>query len=1076
MKKKYYSIIHCHTDYSNGITNIDSVTKYDEYIDFVAKNKKKLGINNLCFTEHGSLFEWYKKKTHIEEMGMKYIHSIEIYVTETLENKQRDNYHVCLFAKNFEGFKELNKLASKAFDRNDGHFYYNPRVTLDDLMKTSDNIMMSTACLGGILNKCKNNKKEEFINFLTKNKHRCYLEIQHHNVESQINYNKYLYNLHIETGIPLIVGTDTHALNETHLKGRSILQKAKNIFFDDEDGWDLSLKTHDELIECFKIQNVIPMKVIEEALENTNRLFDQVEEFTIDREYKYPKLYENPEEVLMNKIKKGIVEKGINKYPNYKTEYLPRITYELDTYKHNKAFDFLLLDEDIKSYARMNNMYPGYSRGSVSGSLIAYIIGMTDIDSIKHNMNFERFMNKERVSLADVDTDYEPKHREKIKSYIYAKEGLYCADIITFNTVALKGSIRDVCRALYKKEPSKKLVETMDKEVEGYGVISDSSRKQYDDEVVKDYMEIANYICDNVETNEQKMREEYPKVFEYVDIINGTIVSIGIHPCGLVVSPIPLDENMGLCSISGCDNPVTMISMKSIDAQNYVKLDILGLDNIQIINETCEMAGIERLTPDNVPDEEVVWKSMAEDNTLIFQWESDSAGDFLNRLLSDETIRRIKVVNPDFKYKDLVSMGNGAIRPAGSSYREALSNGEFRDNGHEALNEFLAPTMGYLVYQEQIIFFLNQFCGFTMGEADVVRRGFAKKTGTEQFTPIIINGGYLDENKKEHYIKGFIQIMKEKYDIEKEEAEKLIVNFIKIIEDASSYLFSLNHAEPYTYVGYIGGYLRYYYPLEYLTSGLNVNQGKIEKTNEIIKYCEKRGITINPPKFRFSKAEYMFDKDSNSIYKGIASIKFLNEKVSNELYDLRDIEFNSFTELIRKVMLETSINFKQLKILVKLNYFSEFGKNKKLFTIVENYESRLKNKSLKEKTVNTRMSELIEAERMVEDKTFDIKTQIEAETEYVGAPVIKKDTLPDNVYSVIEIKNQYLKLYRIKTGEVFDYRVKKTDLVKNDAFGLFNIIKVTGIKKQNKRKKNGDDWITLKDEFNIYISSWNILL
>lgn len=1076
MKKKSYSIIHCHTDYSNGITNIDSVTKYDEYIDFIAQNKKELGINNLCFTEHGSLFEWYKKKTHIEEMGMKYVHSVEIYVTETLENKQRDNYHVCLFAKNFEGFKELNKLVSKAFDRKDGHFYYNPRITLDDLMNTSDNIIMSTACLGGILNKCKNDNRDKFISFLTKNKHRCFLEIQHHTVEAQIKYNEYLYNLHKETNIPLIVGTDTHGLNETHLKGRSILQKAKNIFFDDEDGWDLSLKTYDELIECFMAQNIIPMNVIEEALENTNRLLDQIEEFTIDREYKYPKLYDNPEEVLMDKIKKGIVDKGINKYPNYKTEYLPRITYELDTYRHNKAFDFLLLDEDIKSYARMNNMYPGYSRGSVSGSLIAYIIGMTDVDSIKHNMNFERFMNKERVSLADVDTDWQPNHRDLIKGYIYAKEGLYCADIITFNTVALKGSIRDVVRALYKKEPSKELVKTMDVEVEGYGTISDSSREQYSNEVMKDYMEIANYICDNVENNEHKMREEYPEVFEYVDIINGTIVSIGTHPCGLVVSPIPLDENMGLCSISGCDNPVTMISMKSIDAQNYVKLDILGLDNIQIINETCEMASIERLTPDNVPDEEVVWKSIAEDNTLIFQWESDSAGDFLNRLLSDETIRRIKVVNPDFKYKDLVSMGNGAIRPAGASYREALSNGEFRDNGHESLNEFLAPTMGYLVYQEQIIFFLNQFCGFTMGEADVIRRGFAKKTGTEQFTPIIVNGGYLDEENKSHYIKGFIQTMKEKYDIDTEEAKVLIINFIQIIVDASSYLFSLNHAEPYTYIGYIGGWLRYYYPLEYLTSGLNVNQGKIEKTNEIIKYCEKRNITINPPKFRFSKAEYMFDKDSNSIYKGIASIKFLNEKVSNELYDLRGRDFDSFTELIRTVMLETSINFKQLKILVKLNYFSEFGKNKKLFTIVENYESRLKNKSLKEKTVNTRMSELIEAERMVEDKTFDIKTQIEAETEYVGAPVIKKDTLPDNVYSVIEIKNQYLKLYRIKTGEVFDYRVKKTDLVKNDAFGLFNIIKVTGIKKQNKRKKNGDDWITLKDEFNIYISSWNILL
>lgn len=388
--KKYYSIIHCHTDYSNGITNIDSVTKYDEYIDFIAENKEEMGINNICFTEHGSIFEWFKKKTHIEEMGMKYIHSIEAYVTETILEKQRDNYHVCLYAKNYDGFKELNKLVSGSFNREDGHFYYNPRISYDDLIKTSDNIIISTACLGGIINKGDNVMVEKFIEFLTENKHRCFLEIQHHLVKDQIEYNKKLYNLHLENNIPLIVGTDTHGLNSTHLKGRSILQKAKNIFFGDEEGWDLSLKSYDEIIKCFEVQGVIPMDKVEEALENTNRLVDMVESFTLDNKYKYPKLYDDPEAVLMSKIKLGIVEKGIDKYENYKTEYLPRIKHELETYKHNKAFDFLLLDEDIKNYARMNNKYPGYSRGSVSGSLIAYLIGMTDIDSVKHKMNFER--------------------------------------------------------------------------------------------------------------------------------------------------------------------------------------------------------------------------------------------------------------------------------------------------------------------------------------------------------------------------------------------------------------------------------------------------------------------------------------------------------------------------------------------------------------------------------------------------------------------------------------------------------------------------------------------------------------
>lgn len=1025
-EKGTYSVIHSHTDLSNGVTNIDSVTKYNEYVDYIKNNSKETGINNICFTEHGSIFEWYKKKTYLEENNMKYVHSIEAYVTENLEDKKRDNYHVCLYAVNFDGFKELNTLVSNAFNRKDGHFYYTPRITFEELKNTSENILISTACLGGILNKGEDDIKHEFIDFLKNNKNRCYLEIQHHKVSSQIKYNKYLYELHKEIGVPLIVGTDTHALDKRHLKGRGILQKAKKIFFDNEDGWDLSLKTYDEIIDCFEFQNVIPNNCIIEALENTNRLIDRVEEFSLDKSYKYPKLCENPKQELLNKIKEGIVKRGINKYPNFKSEYIPRIKYEMETYEANGAFDFLLLDEDIKNYSRSKDIFPGASRGSVSGSVVAYLIGITDVDSVKRNLSFERFMNLERVSLADIDSDYPPNRIEEVKDYIYNKEELYCADIITFNTVALKGSIRDVGRAL------------------------DMNLNE------------VGEICDNIEMHEQKYRNLYPELFEYVDIINGTIVSIGSHPCGLCVSPIPLDENMGLCFLSTNEHPVSMISMKSIDAQNYVKLDLLRLDNIQMINETCKSVGIERLTPENVPDEEEVWLSMAEDNSLIFQWESDSAGDFLKRLLSKSTLDKIRKVNPNFKYKDLVSMGNGAIRPAGSSYRDALANGEFRDNGNEALNKFLSDTMGYLVYQEQIIFFLNKFCGYTMGEADVVRRGFAKKTGTEQFIPKIKSG--------------FIKTMKEKYNVEEKESLELIENFLQVIIDASSYLFSLNHSEPYTYIGYIGAWLRYHYPLEYLTSGLNINKDNSEKTNSVVKYCENHGIKLNPPKFRYSRAEYMFNKETNIIYKGIASIKYLNETVSNEMYELRDKQFDTFTELIRTLMIETSINFRQLKILTKLNYFSEFGKNRKLTEIIDNYEKRLKNKSLKEKTVNTRMLEIIELEKSIENKSLNIKEQIEAEVEFVGSAITHKESLPESVYCVTEIKNQYLKLYQIKTGKTFNYRVKRSDLNKNILFDLYNIIKVNGIKKQNKKKKDGDRWITLQNEFNIYISSWDVLL
>ena len=661
----------------------------------------------------------------------------------------------------------------------------------------------------------------------------------------------------------------------------------------------MTFKSYDELIESYKQQNSLPMFVILEAMENTNRIADMIEEFTMDKSYKYPKLYDNSEDVLKQKINEGVIRTGIDKLPNYETEYLPRIYSELETYKHNGAVDFLLLDENIKTWGREHDIYPGYSRGSCSGSLICYLLGITDVDSVLHKLNFERFMNTERVSLADIDTDWQPNQREAIKDYVYSMEGLYCADIITFNTVALKGSIRDCARAL------------------------------------KIDLSIVNDICENInDDNIESYREQYKELFEYVDIVNGTVVSIGTHPCGQVVSPIPLDENMGLLTLATCKNPVTMLNMKEIDSLNYVKLDILGLDNIQIINETCKLAGIERLTPQNVDDnDEAVWQSIKEDTLGIFQWDG-SGSYYIKDLFSDETIKRIKEVYPDFRYIDLMACGNGAIRPAGASYRDELAQGIFRDNGHKALNDLLAPTLGYLVYQEQIIAFLNQFCGYTMGEADIVRRGFAKKTGTEQFIPQIKSG--------------FIKTMKEKYEVEEEESEHIVESFIQVIEDASSYLFSLNHSLPYSYIGYICGYLRYYYPLEFMTVVLNVCKDDAEKTNKAIDYVKKHDMVIKPPKFRYSRAEYFMDKETNSIYKGMASIKYMNAQVSEELYKLKDNQYNNFMDLLIDVYDKTSINSRQLSILIVIDFFEEFGKSQKLLDIVELYEN-IMSKKLKSK-------------------------------------------------------------------------------------------------------------------------------
>lgn len=1025
-----YTVLHLHTDFSNATTNIDSVTKPIDYIE----RAKELGMKALAFTEHGNVLSWLKKKELCEKNGLKYIHGVEAYITERVDEKVKDSYHCCLYAKNYEGVKELNKLLSGAYNRSDYHFYYVPRIAMSELESTSDNIIVTSACLGGVFGKGTQKAQDRYLNFFIKNKDRCYLEIQHHNVDKQIELNKKLYDLALGYDLNLIVGTDTHALNDRHSRGRSILQKSKKINFIDEEGWDLTFKTYDELIDLYIEQNAIPIEEVVKALENTNKVADSIEEFEVDRSYKYPKLWENPEQLLKEKIEKGIDKLGLRNKENFETEYLPRIQEELETYKHNGAVDFLLLDEDIKTYAKDNGMYHGYSRGSVSGSLVAYLIGLTDMDSVKHKLNFQRFMNVERVSLADIDTDWDTNDRDVVKKYVYNKTGLYCADIVTFNTVALKGSIRDVGRALIPD-----------------GIITQNE---------------IDTICKEIDDNTEKdFRRQHPILFDYVDIVNGTIVSIGTHPCGLVCSPIPLDDVMGTLGLTTCKYPVTMLNMKEIDSQNYVKLDLLSLDNVTLINDTCKLAGIDRLTPDNIDDDDVkVWKSIRENTLGVFQWEG-TGEKYIKDLFSDTTVKRIKEVNPNFRYMDLFSVGNGAIRPAGASYREELAQGIFRDNGHQALNEMLAPTLGYLVYQEQIIEFLNKFCGYTMGEADLVRRGFAKKTGTEQHIPRI----------KE----GFTQTMKEKYGVSEEESEELIVNFIKVIEDASDYLFSLNHSEAYSYIGYVCGYLRYYYPLEFITVALNIYESDMEKTAKIVEYAKERGIEVRNPAFGYSKAKYFMDKETNCIYKGVKSIKYLNAEIGDFLYSLKDNYYETFTDLL--VDIGKRLDSRQILILIKLDYFKEFGKTKKILNTYHNFTDIYGKKQIskekypqyndifsryaeKETAKQFRISDSLSVMKAIEEREPNVEMPTEERIvtwlEYVGVCDIKDKSRAGD-FIVLEVNQKYTPkviLYSMGTGNIQEVKIYKK-VWKYNQLKEFDVIKMIEYEWKFKQKKVEGEWV-----------------
>lgn len=890
-----YTVLHCHTMLSNAVTNIDSVTTYQQYID----RAEELRMTAMAISEHGSVMGWVKKKLAMEAANIKFIAAEEFYLTNTLDEKVRDNYHCLLIAKNYAGVLELNKLSSKSFNRDNNSFYYVPRITIEDVKNTSDNIIVSTACLGGVLNKAPEPIRQDFFYWLRRHPDRCFLEIQPHISAEQKRYNQALWALSKRSGLRLLMCTDTHALNAEHVEGRKILQKAKNIHFDGEDEFYLEMLSYDELVSLCKIQNALPMEVYLDAIEMTNVVADMVEPFELDYSYKYPHLWgDDSEQVLRAKIAEGIKWRGVDKLPNYQ-EYLDRIEYEMKAYIHNGAIDFMLLMEDIIAWCKTQDILVGYGRGSCNGSVIAYLLGITEMDSIKHGLNFERFMNTERVSLSDIDTDFPPSRINEVKQYIFNKHGLYCSDIVTFNTIALKGAIRDVGRALQMP---------LD--------------------------EVGN-ICNRVEMDEAGCRKQYPDLFKYVDIVNGCVVSVGNHPCGLVVSPYSIDDRMGLFTTSTDDVPISQINMKEVDLQNYVKLDLLKLDTIELINETCKLAGIERLTPDNVDiNDKAVWDSIRDDTTAIFQWEGATGDRYIKQLLSESNIQKFKKLNPNVDYMTLLSIGNGAIRPAGASYRDDLANGVIRKSGNEAIDEFMKPTFGYLVFQCQIIQFLHQYCGYTMGEADIVRRHFAKKTGTEKDIPQIKAG--------------FAKTMAEQYGMSQEESDKVIADFIQVIMDASNYLFSLNHSQPYSYEGYVSGWLRYHYPLQFLTVALNINQGKEEKTSDLTAYAHKVGISIKPPKFRHSRSAYFCDTETNCIYKGLGSIKYMSEQVAEALYGMRDMQFRNFIDVLFALQqLKDKPDSRQLDILIKIGYFEEFGSAKALLLGVEIFNKFYKCKNIK---------------------------------------------------------------------------------------------------------------------------------
>lgn len=879
-----YCCYHLHTEQSL----LDSCTNYKLYVD----KAKKFGQTAICFTEHGNLYSWVEKKMYCDEQGIKYLHGVECYLTKSLVNadgnKIRDNYHTILIAKNYDGVMELNRLCSLSTQPD--HFYYKPRLTFDEFLAISSDVIKISACLASPLNKMRKGDIEFDERIM---RAYDYYEIQPHiNSDEQKVYNVWLADMGKRYKKPLIAGTDTHSLNQYKAECRTILQLAKKIEFASEDEFDLTYKSYDELVDMFAKQGVLNKQTYLEAINNTNVMADSIEPFELDTSLKYPILYGEQDEEMLWKVLgdklKDKEQRGVVNIANNK-EYVERINEEMRVLKKIGMTGFMLFMSEMISWCWEHGIPVGFCRGSVGGSMVAYISDIIDVNPFVWHTMFARFANEYRTEVGDIDVDISPDQRYLVYDYIIDRFGVeQTAYILASGTVNDKGCIDEIGRALAYRD--KDSIYTLDKVKE----------------VKKEYS-----------INPDKARQDYPDLFYYFDGLNGTVVSQSMHPAGIVASPINLIDHYG-CFVNSEGKQVMYINMEEVHETGLVKYDILGLRNVQIIRDTCTLAGISYPKSHEINwNDKAVWEDMVKSPVGIFQFESSYAFECLKNM-SPHAINDM-------------SLTNAALRPSGESYRERLFAKEVNHNPSEQIDELLADNHGYLVFQEDTIKFLQEICGLSGSDADNVRRAIGRKQvdRLQKALPQILEG-YCNKSPKPREI-----------------AEQEARAFLQIIEDSSNYQFGYNHSTGYSMIGYLCAYLRYYYPIEFCTALLNNanNDDDLNNGNALIKQL---GIKLRSPLFRHSRSAYFLNKDERTIYQGLISIKYMSSAVAEELYSMRDMQFGNFIDFLFAMQdMGTKPDSRQLDILIKIGYFAEFGKAKALLRGVEIFNQFYKSKTIK---------------------------------------------------------------------------------------------------------------------------------
>lgn len=892
---KPYVPLHLHTEYSL----LDGATRIKELIAHAKAND----MPACAITDHGTMYgavEFYKKA---KEEGIKPIVGCEVYIIDgDITEKKADNagnFHLVLLAKDREGYKNLVKLVSIAHI--DG-FYYKPRISHELLEQHKKGLICLSACLGGevaqkILKGYPEKARELAAYYKGLFGEDYYIELQDHGMDEQRRVNLELLKIAEELNIKLVITNDSHYTTKEDAICHDILLCLQTGKLRSEPGRmkfpnnEFYIKTAEELQEAF---NWLDPEVFNKAIENTLDVAEKCN-LIIDMGKSILPHYPVPANHTVESYLHKVARECLNKrFPEITPEINERFKYELKIIEEMGFAAYFLIVSDFIKYARDNGIPVGPGRGSAAGSLVAYALGITNIDPIRHNLLFERFLNPERVSMPDVDIDFCIVKREKVIEYVSNKYGAdKVCQIITFGTLAARAAMKGVARVLdIPYAESDKLAK----------MIPAAPKIKIDDALVEG-MEL------------RKLYDKDPKVKELVDLaksIEGIKFNIGTHAAGVIISRDPLSDIVPVQK-SKEGSVITGYPMSDLEMLGLLKMDFLGLRNLTIIDNTLQLIKSRK-------GEEIAIDEISLDDTKVYEMLSHGDTDGVFQLESSGMKTLVRDLKPS-TFEDLGALV-ALFRPG------PLNSGMVKDfvqrkHGrakveykHPALEPILGDTYGTIVYQEQIMQVAQTLAGYTLGQADILRRAMGKKKPEEM------------DKQREIFLSG-----SQKNGVDPNITKELF----ETMTEFAAYCFNRSHSAAYAMLAYQTAYLKAHYPVEYMSALLSSVSNDQDRIQIYISECQKLGIEVLPPDVNSSCAD--FTPDGNNIRFGLASVKNVGLGVVEAVVRAReDGPFASFYDFCKKVDLK-ALNKRTLESLIKAGAFSNIEKSRK--QVLENLESAI---------------------------------------------------------------------------------------------------------------------------------------